>query len=341
MRHRYKSIACVLVLVCAVLIFTACGGGSTDSVSAERESHAAQTNTDSISAQTETDPHSSTKTDAASSGKLRDNTPVVHVPSAAGKKTIENKRVTIDISNISKGYLMASYHGKAEKLNIQLTGPNGVTYLYFIKKKDTWTAMPLSAGNGTYLIDVYENVNGEVYSSVLSKELNVTLKDQFLPFLYANQYVDFNKKTKAVQLGSELTKNCTSDLEALTAIYNYVVQNISYDEEKAEYVQSDYLPDVDETLKTKKGICFDYAALMCTMLRTQRIPAKLQIGYTNDIYHAWISTYIDGYGWVDGVIRFDGKDWTLMDPTFASSDGSKKTMDYINDSENYDVMYER
>ena len=41
----------------------------------------------------------------------------------------------------------------------------------------------------------------------------------------------------------------------------------------------DDLPSVDETLKTKKGICFDYAALMTAMLRSQGIPTKLEIGY--------------------------------------------------------------
>ena len=43
-------------------------------------------------------------------------------------------------------------------------------------------------------------------------------------------------------------------------VYNYVVKNVKYDDEKAQNVQSGYLPSVDETLKTKKGICFDYAA---------------------------------------------------------------------------------
>lgn len=345
MKHRYKKALLICFLLAVFSLTAGCNestSGSLPSAPVEADSKTTDSSNGGA-ANRVSNPSSdgSTQPSDEKNKKLRDNTPVVHVPTASGKKTIKNKRVTVDISNLSKGYLMASYHGNAEKLNIQITGPNGVTYLYFIQAKDTWTAMPLSAGDGTYQLDIYENVEGEVYSSVLSKELDVKIKDAFLPFLYANQYVNFNKKTKAVQLGSELTKDCTSDLEALTAIYNYVVQNITYDEDKAEYVQADYLPDVDETLKTKKGICFDYAALMCTMLRTQRIPAKLQIGYTNDIYHAWISTYIDGYGWVDGVIRFDGKDWTLMDPTFASSDDSKKTMDYISDAANYDVMYER
>ena len=40
-------------------------------------------------------------------------------------------------------------------------------------------------------------------------------------------------------------------------VYDYVVSSIAYDYEKAESVTSGYLPDVDETLATGKGICFE------------------------------------------------------------------------------------
>ena len=76
-------------------------------------------------------------------------------------------------------------------------------------------------------------------------------------------------------------------------------------------------PDPDETLDTGKGICFDYAALMSAMLRSQRIPTKLEVGYSGDVYHAWISCYVDEIGWVDNIIEFDGKNWSIMDPTIC------------------------
>ena len=43
-----------------------------------------------------------------------------------------------------------------------------------------------------------------------------------------------------------------------------------------------------------------------------------------DVYHAWISTYIKDKGWVNGIIEFDGNDWKLMDPTFASTSSDPK-----------------
>lgn len=54
---------------------------------------------------------------------------------------------------------------------------------------------------------------------------------------------------------------------------------------------------------------------MTAMLRSQDIPTKLVVGYTGNLYHAWINVYLEGQGWVDNIIYFDGTSWKLMDPT--------------------------
>lgn len=100
--------------------------------------------------------------------------------------------------------------------------------------------------------------------------------------------------------------------------------------------EAGYLPDVDDTLSTGTGICFDYAALTTAMLRSQDIPCKLQIGYSGDVKHAWIDVYIRGRGWVTKAVSFDGDTWKLMDPTFdANSDGDEAIQEYIGDESNY------
>jgi hypothetical protein len=78
---------------------------------------------------------------------------------------------------------------------------------------------------------------------------------------------------------------------------------------------------------------------MTAMLRSRGIPSKLVIGYTGDIYHAWINVYTKEQGWVDNVIQFDGNQWRLMDPTFASTNDDKETVEYINDANNYIEKY--
>lgn len=263
--------------------------------------------------------------------------PAILLPSADGKETIGNDEVTVDISNTAQGYIMAAYHGSAPQVNVQVTGPDGVTYLYFISEKDTYTAMPLSSGDGSYLIDVYEQLEGDMYGNILSDVIDVTLDNEFMPFLYSNQFVYFTKDTRAIQKGDELAAGCTDDLDITANIYNFVVGNTQYDYDKAASVTSPYYPDVDETMDTGKGICFDYSALMCTMLRTQGIPCKLNIGYAGDVYHAWISVYLKSVGWVDNLIQFDGKNWSMMDPTMASTDGDS----YNPSKEQYTVMFQR
>ena len=125
----------------------------------------------------------------------------------------------------------------------------------------------------------------------------------------------------------------------MAAVYDYVVQNLSYDDEKAATVQSGYLPDLDEILEIKKGICFDYASMMTAMLRSQEVPCKLVVGYAGNIYHAWISIWTEENGWVDGAIFFDGHAWKRMDPTFVSSAEDRQEILNFVENGNYKVKY--
>lgn len=113
----------------------------------------------------------------------------------------------------------------------------------------------------------------------------------------------------------------------MAAVYDFVIQNITYDKQLAATVQSGYLPVLDSVLEKKTGICFDYAALMTGMLRSQGVPCKLVVGYAGTAYHAWISVWSEKDGWIDGVVYFDGTSWQRMDPTFAAN-GKPEQRDY-------------
>ena len=185
---------------------------------------------------------------------------------------------------------------------------------------------PFTEGSGAYSIKIFENVSGNQYAQVLSQNVTVSLSDEFAPFLTPNQYVNFSSGSAAVKKGAELAASAADQIGVVTNVYNYVINNVTYDTAKAASVQSGYLPNIDQVLAQKKGICFDYAALMTAMLRSQDIPTKLVIGYSGGLYHAWVNVYIDNVGWVDNFIYFDGHDWSLMDPTFASSGGQSESI---------------
>lgn len=265
----------------------------------------------------------------------------VLTPEAPGKKTLGSSPLILDISNQDQGYLTAESDSDDSRMNIQLTTPSGVVYSYFLEP-DEQTVLPFSEGSGEYLITCYQQVDGNQYAALYTETLTIKLQNEFLPFLYPNQYVDFSSKSEACKLAASLVKEDMTDIDILKTFYAYVTSHISYDYDKADSVEAGYLPDIDDTLSTGTGICFDYAALTTAMLRSQDIPCKLQIGYSGDVKHAWIDVYIRGSGWVTKAVSFDGDTWKLMDPTFdANSDGDEAIQEYIGDESNYTVQFTR
>ena len=268
-------------------------------------------------------------------------TPTVLVPEESGTEVLGNPPASLDVSHKEQGYMIARAEESASDISIQMTGPDGVLYSYFIRPGNA-AVIPFTGGEGSYQILCYEQVSGDKYAALSSNTVEVTLENIFLPFLYPNQYVDFTPDSEACLLAQSMLAEDASDLDALDAVYNYVISNITYDEEKAAAVEAGYLPDIDETLETGIGICFDYAALMTAMLRARDIPCKLQIGYTSDIKHAWIDVYIRSKGWINHAISFDGETWSRMDPTFDSNaDDADSIQEYIGDGDNYTVQFTR
>ncbi len=265
----------------------------------------------------------------------------VLVPEVSGKDTLGSSPLTLDVSNKSQGYFVAQSNSSDLTCSLQIVTPSGVLYSYFIAPGEQ-AVITFTEGNGDYTITGYQQVQGDQYAALYSKTVTVQLANAFLPFLYPNQYVNFSPDSKASKLALSMIREDTVDVDALQQIYNYVVSNLTYDYEKADTVTTGYLPDIDETLETGTGICFDYAALTAAMLRSCDIPCKLQIGYAGDIKHAWIDVYIHSKGWVNQAVSFKGDTWTLMDPTFDSNSDDKEAIQkYIGDESNYTVQFTR
>ena len=259
------------------------------------------------------------------------------VPEADGTLLLENEVASVDYSHTEDGYVCVKYTGTVPVIKLRITGPDEEVYTYDLKSKD-YEVFPLTGGNGSYTVAVYENIEGTSYAVAMSEIIDVQISDELTPYLYPNQYVNFSKDSKAVDFASDLVYSANSDLEAVELIYNYIIDNITYDKAKAESKPTNYVPDIDTTLSTKTGICLDYASLMCSMLRSQGIPTRLEIGYAADAYHAWISVHIDDKGWVNGIVEFTGDTWQLMDPTFGASTNNETLKKFIGDGTNYTLQ---
>ncbi len=271
----------------------------------------------------------------------------VLTPQAPGKLAKANSSAVIDYSNSQDGYVMVKWSaGGTPKVKVLIKGPNAGkgtydSYQYNLRTDGEYEAFPLSDGSGKYTVGVYKNTSGTQYATISTASIDVKLTNEFVPYLRPNQYVTYTEGSETVKKAAEICTGVTGNLEKVEKVYEYVVKNVTYDKQKAKTVKSGYLPVVDETLKTGKGICFDYAALMSAMLRSQNVPVKLIVGYTGDVYHAWINVWSETEGWIESKIYFDGKEWKLMDPTFASSGKqSSSIMEYIGNGSNYSAKYQ-
>ena len=259
-------------------------------------------------------------------------------PEASGSSVFENEAASLDVSNTSEGYFMVKYIGSSSDSKLQITIPDGTIYTYTLAP-GTFETIPLTGSDGDYHIDVLEHVSAGMYALVLSSDITVSLTEEFTPFLYPNQYVWYTPDCETTAFGMTISDDSANDLDYLEKVYFYVTQNISYDTELANNIPLNYIPDIDRVLKEKSGICFDYASLMTALLRTQNIPTKLVVGYSGTAYHAWISVYLKETGWVDNIIQFDGRHWSLMDPTLAANNDSNSVEKYIGDGSNYLAKY--
>lgn len=262
----------------------------------------------------------------------------VRTPQASGTTVFSNGSAVIDASNASQGYVMVKYSGGTSRIKVRIS--KGTEYTYDLNTAGNYEVFPLTEGSGTYTIKVFQQVQGTSYAQVMSQTVTANIADSQSPFLYPNQFCNFNANSAVVAKAAELTGGISDPLAKVQAVYRYVIDHISYDYQKAASVQSGYLPVPDAALASGKGICFDYASVMTSMLRSQDIPTKLVIGYTGGTYHAWVSVYLTGQGWVDNIIYFDGTNWRYMDPTFASSGkGDAAVSNYISNQANYQAKF--
>ncbi len=171
-------------------------------------------------------------------------------------------------------------------------------------------AYGITAGEGTYQIGIYQNTTGNSYRSLAMKTVVVDEVDPFAPYLTSVQNIRWEAEDATTELALLLTEGIENDWGKVQAIHQYIIENITYDYEKAKIVRTGYLPDNGATLENGNGICYDYSSLMASMLRSLAIPTKLVMGYSNtkSVYHAWNEVY--------DAAR---EEWILIDSTYDAS----------------------
>ena len=103
--------------------------------------------------------------------------------------------------------------------------------------------------------------------------------------------------TQAEELADEICAGCETDEEKVRAFYYWIISNFEYDPDYFPIIQ--YF-DVRKTLRTKQGLCFDFAHLFAAFCRSQNIPCYVVDGMSRtnraDL-HTWNRVYYNNSWW--------------------------------------------
>lgn len=265
--------------------------------------------------------------------------PEVRTVSSPGTEVFTCGSGSIDYSNAAEGYISVTYTGGSDSAKLRMIcGEQTYDHDIALGKADYF---PLSCGSGSYTLQLYEHAEGKMYSLLIDKTVKLNVASETEMFLLPNHYVMFDKGSAAVAKSAELCAGKSGTVEKLAAVFTWLTGNVTYDKELAKTVRSGYCPDPDRTLAAKKGICFDYASLLCAMMRAQGVPTRLVVGYAaTDIYHAWNEVYTEETGWITPQLLLKSKGYNIVDATFYASAADKgKISDYISNAGNYSAIY--
>ena len=97
----------------------------------------------------------------------------------------------------------------------------------------------------------------------------------------------------------ELVKDCTTQEEVVRKGYEWIVENISYDYSCTYFCNYQYF-NIEKTLDTKTGICFDYSCLFTAYCRSQGIHCFIVDGrnrHNSKLRHTWNRVYFNNSWW--------------------------------------------
>jgi transglutaminase-like putative cysteine protease len=211
-----------------------------------------------------------------------------------------------DLTEKNTGLVKVNYSENERQTKI-LIQKDEVSYYYQLNGEEG--SFPLQLGSGDYRLFLLEQIEGNRYRIIHRTKMAADITDEKLPFLQSAQPVEWQEDMETVKLARSLSEGLESEEEKAAALYEFIIHNFTYDREKvASKLSPDYLPDVEETMDSKKGMCYDYAVLFAVMTRSSGIPAKVAMGYHPDIYgyHAWNEVYLPQKGgWVVVDITYD------------------------------------
>lgn len=103
--------------------------------------------------------------------------------------------------------------------------------------------------------------------------------------------------TQTEKLADEICSGCDTDEEKVKSIYEWIIYNFEYDYSYQVFIQ--YF-DICQTLRTHKGVCYDFSNLFAALCRSQNIPCYVVDGTPYDrstASHTWNRVYYNNSWW--------------------------------------------
>ena len=103
--------------------------------------------------------------------------------------------------------------------------------------------------------------------------------------------------TQTEKLADEICAGCDTNEEMVQAIYCWIIDNFEYDYDYHAFIQ--YF-DIQRTLRTHKGVCYDFSNLFAALCRSQNIPCYVVDGTPYDrstASHTWNRVYYNNSWW--------------------------------------------
>jgi hypothetical protein len=132
--------------------------------------------------------------------------------------------------------------------------------------------------------------------------------------------------------------SCKTELERVYTIYTYIAGSYKYDLYRLKLIYKKEIKRelyLSEVIKTKKGVCGDFANLFVTLCDSLKIGCFRVSGYSRNfnLFHPVQKNYYN-HSW--NVVRVDGR-WYVLDVTFGMQHFTKKK--YDKEGIDYDFLF--
>ena len=151
-----------------------------------------------------------------------------------------------------------------------------------------------SSGKDELLTKIYVLAVSALIATTLFASYNFVFKPE-APYLLNGGATLWDMQTE--ELADEICAGCETDEEKVQAIYGWMIANLEYDYGYKAVLQHF---NVRRTLRTRKGLCFDFAHLFAAFCRSQNIPCYVIDGMSRinrADRHTWNRVYYNGSWW--------------------------------------------